>query len=383
MSTKFLLSSLAVSGVLVGTEAAYAWVSASNSQFGVTSNASDRNQPTGDSRANAILTDDDAFSASHHSATPGNKSNLAQQNRVATFSADRVARQSSQPTQQVNVSTSDVANFGSRQASMPPTAPSEMAIEIPVPLPRQQSIKPVAPVSRLPKVTGAAPVVESQVIANTPLSESEASIEIPVPPPLKQSIGTVPPVAQLPSVTKTIPAVTAIPTVQSGDTPTTAAVPLDPSQIAIYPLLHPAPITSRFGWRTHPLTGKRRFHSGVDLGAVMGAPVVATVSGTVTSAGWNGGYGKAVVIEHNGIYQTLYGHLSEISVRAGQPIERGTVLGLVGNTGNSTGPHLHFEQRVSTNGNWIAVNPIEEIKYALENLNRSDPFAQEERAPGI
>jgi murein DD-endopeptidase MepM/ murein hydrolase activator NlpD len=157
---------------------------------------------------------------------------------------------------------------------------------------------------------------------------TEASIVIPVPPPRTQLIKKVPPVTTLRPVTKVrnLPIVVTIPPVQPGMTtlPSDSNTPNDPTasssgQVAIYPLLNPAPVTSRFGWRTHPLTGTRRFHSGVDIGAPLGAPVVATVSGTIVSAGWNGGYGKAVTIEQpNGLRQTLYGHLSEISVQAGQ-----------------------------------------------------------------
>ena len=130
------------------------------------------------------------------------------------------------------------------------------------------------------------------------------------------------------------------------------------------------------------MTGTRRFHSGVDIGAPMGAPVVATVSGTIVSAGWNGGYGKAIVIQH-GTQQTLYGHLSVISVQAGQSIDQGTIIGSVGSTGNSTGPHLHFEERVSTDRGWVAVDPGDEIKYALDVLKRSDPYAQKDLPAGI
>jgi murein DD-endopeptidase MepM/ murein hydrolase activator NlpD len=151
----------------------------------------------------------------------------------------------------------------------------------------------------------------------------------------------------------------------------------------IYPLTNPAPVTSKFGWRAHPITGSRRFHAGVDIGAPMGAPVVATGSGTIVSAGWNGGYGKAVVIEHNGVQQTLYGHLSEVFVQPGQQIEQGTVIGRVGSTGNSTGPHLHFETRKATADGWVAVDPRAEVEYALANLRRSMPFAQRDSEPGF
>ena len=150
----------------------------------------------------------------------------------------------------------------------------------------------------------------------------------------------------------------------------------------IYPLSTPAPTTSGFGWRTHPITGSRRFHSGVDIGAPMGAPVVAAGTGIVISSGWLGGYGKAIVIQHNGVQQTLYGHLSEVFVQPGQRIEQGTVIGRVGSTGNSTGPHLHFETKVATADGWVAVDPGDDIKYALDNLRQAAPFAQRDLPPG-
>jgi murein DD-endopeptidase MepM/ murein hydrolase activator NlpD len=225
---------------------------------------------------------------------------------------------------------------------------------------------------------------------------SEPFIEIPVPPPRTQSI-QIRPVSQfVPVQTRTAPKVVAMPPVQSLRTnavpsqPATSQQPIaatsnnsvGQSNSVIYPLLNPAPITSRFGWRTHPLTGSRRFHSGVDIGAPAGAPVVATANGSVISAGWNGGYGKAVIIQHNGVQQTLYGHLSEISVQAGQVITQGTVIGLVGSTGNSTGPHLHFENRTSSGDTWTAVDPSTDIQYAVENLRRSMPFAHRDLPPG-
>jgi murein DD-endopeptidase MepM/ murein hydrolase activator NlpD len=197
-------------------------------------------------------------------------------------------------------------------------------------------------------------------------------------------------VAQLPTVTtRTVPIVPAIPSVRPAamDTQSTPMAFVNPgnerSTQIIYPLSSPAPTTSSFGWRMHPITGSRRFHSGVDIGAPMGAPVVAAGSGTIISAGWLGGYGKAIVIQHNGIQQTLYGHLSEVFVQPGQRIEQGMVIGRVGSTGNSTGPHLHFETRVATSDGWIAVDPGEDIKYALDDLRRSMPFAQRELPPEV
>lgn len=211
---------------------------------------------------------------------------------------------------------------------------------------------------------------------------SDASVVILVPPPLTQIIKGQPAPQPLPAV-KIIPTSTATPTQPANPIP--AANGGSPSPVAsIYPLTNPAPITSRFGWRTHPLTGSRRFHSGLDIGAPSGSPVVATGAGTVISAGWNGGYGKAVIIQHSDTQQTLYGHLSEVSVQAGQTIAQGTVIGLVGSTGNSTGPHLHFESRMpNVAGVWSAVDPSQEIKYAVDTLRRSMPYARKDLPPGI
>lgn len=104
-------------------------------------------------------------------------------------------------------------------------------------------------------------------------------------------------------------------------------------------------ITSRQGPRTHPITGVYKNHSGTDIGAQYGATVIAADSGTVSLAGVNGGYGNCVMINHGNGYYTLYGHLSSIGVYEGQNVSQGDVIGYVGSTGNSTGPHLHFEIR--------------------------------------
>jgi murein DD-endopeptidase MepM/ murein hydrolase activator NlpD len=99
--------------------------------------------------------------------------------------------------------------------------------------------------------------------------------------------------------------------------------------------------------RTHPIFGTSRMHSGTDFGAPTGSPVAASDSGRVVSAGWRGGYGNTVVIDHGGGMATLYAHLSSISVSAGQSVSRGQGVGAVGCTGYCTGPHLHFEVRVN------------------------------------
>lgn len=107
------------------------------------------------------------------------------------------------------------------------------------------------------------------------------------------------------------------------------------------------PITSPFGYRVHPIFGTLRFHSGVDIGAYYASPVLAADSGTVIDAGWIGGYGNTVIIDHGGGYSTLYGHCSALYVSYGQTVTKGQQIAAVGSTGNSTGPHLHFEVRIN------------------------------------
>ena len=150
----------------------------------------------------------------------------------------------------------------------------------------------------------------------------------------------------------------------------------------IFPLTIPAPITSVFGWRIHPILGNRRFHPGTDIGAPMGTPVLAAMAGQVQSADWMGGYGKAIVIQNSQTEQTLYGHLSEIFVQPGQMVEQGTVIGRVGSTGRSTGPHLHFEVRQLTNGNWVATDPGTQLQYGVAQLINALRTAQTTTQPG-
>ncbi|UUO16285.1 M23 family metallopeptidase [Dolichospermum heterosporum] len=136
----------------------------------------------------------------------------------------------------------------------------------------------------------------------------------------------------------------------------------------VFPLSVAAPITSLFGWRVHPITGDHRFHAGTDLGAPTGTPILAAAKGQVESANSLGGYGLAVIINHGSAQQSLYGHMSEIFVQPGQWVEPGTVIGLVGSTGNSTGPHLHFEIRHLTQDGWVAVDPGVQLQGGLSQL---------------
>ncbi len=109
-----------------------------------------------------------------------------------------------------------------------------------------------------------------------------------------------------------------------------------------YPIRGLARITSHFGYRRNPFGWGFEFHNGLDFSAAYGTPVRATGAGVVVEAGWKGPYGLAVVVDHGYGYRTLYGHLSSISVRVGQRLERGARVGTVGSTGRSTGPHLHY-----------------------------------------
>lgn len=113
-------------------------------------------------------------------------------------------------------------------------------------------------------------------------------------------------------------------------------------------------LTSGFGMRSHPVLGGVRMHSGIDLAAPAGSPVYATAGGTVSFANWSGGYGLLVAIDNGGQVQTRFGHLSRIFVTPGQTVSKGQIVGLVGSTGRSTGPHLHYEVRRGG----AAVNPL-------------------------
>ena len=106
-------------------------------------------------------------------------------------------------------------------------------------------------------------------------------------------------------------------------------------------------VTSRFGWRRSPFGGGGDWHPGIDIANGYGVPIVATADGVVTSAGWNGGYGLFVEVDHGYGISTAYGHSSELAVHVGQKVKKGEVIAYMGSTGYSTGPHVHYEVRIS------------------------------------
>lgn len=145
----------------------------------------------------------------------------------------------------------------------------------------------------------------------------------------------------------------------------------------LFPLPIPSAITSAFGWRIHPVSGHTAMHSGTDLGAPMGTPVLAAYPGEVALADWAGGYGLMVILRHlNGTQESRYAHLSEVYVKPGDQVEQGQVIGRVGSTGVSTGPHLHFEWRHLTAQGWVPVDAGVHLEYALDNLLQSMQLAQ-------
>ena len=122
---------------------------------------------------------------------------------------------------------------------------------------------------------------------------------------------------------------------------------------------------SGYGLRIDPIYNTTKFHEGMDFSANIGTPIYATGNGTVTKAGWQSGYGKIVKLNHGYGYETWYAHMNDIDVRVGQKVVRGEVIGKVGNTGKSTGPHLHYEVHVKGR----VVNPV---NYYFMDLSADD-----------
>ena len=122
---------------------------------------------------------------------------------------------------------------------------------------------------------------------------------------------------------------------------------------------------SGYGYRIDPIYKTTKFHSGMDFSAIIGTPVYATGDGRVVKVGWESGYGKLIKIDHGFGYMTWYAHLNDYNVRVGQKVVRGEVIGKVGNTGKSTGPHLHYEVHVKGK----VVNPV---NYYFMDLSAED-----------
>jgi len=127
-------------------------------------------------------------------------------------------------------------------------------------------------------------------------------------------------------------------------------------------------VTGSFGERIDPFNGEGAFHSGVDIGSSFGSPIIAPADGVVTFSSLLGGYGKAIMINHGNGISTRYGHLSGYAVTAGQAVHRGDVIGFVGESGRSTGPHLHYEVRIND-------TPVNPYKYLRMTVAHSGGFA--------
>jgi murein DD-endopeptidase MepM/ murein hydrolase activator NlpD len=123
-----------------------------------------------------------------------------------------------------------------------------------------------------------------------------------------------------------------------------ALPPVDAPSNFIWPVN--GAVVSAFGFRIHPIFGTQRFHSGIDVNAGSGTPIAAAAGGVVITSGWMDGYGNTVIVDHGGGFATLYAHQSQLAVSVGQSVNQGAIVGYVGSTGWSTGPHLHFEIRI-------------------------------------
>ncbi|UTC64711.1 M23 family metallopeptidase [Treponema sp. OMZ 788] len=127
-------------------------------------------------------------------------------------------------------------------------------------------------------------------------------------------------------------------------------------ELFIYPII--GRLTSPFGYRRDPFTGRKSFHTGIDIAAPTGTPIKLTLDGKVSYTGYSAVYGNYVIVTHSGGYQSMYGHMHTIKVRRGQVLNQGGIIGTVGNTGRSTGPHVHFS--IYKNGKLI--NPLTVLK---------------------
>ena len=222
--------------------------------------------------------------------------------------------------------------------------------------------------AKVKTVLGAAAALASLTFANPALANSSAAVA-DVAAPLRAAQAAKPTAAgdeefrRLFSSWKSIEGDNAALAINTAAPVATSDVPaaslsaiLRPNTVSI-PSLMPvagAKLSSGFGMRNHPVLGGRRQHQGIDLAQPTGTPIRATADGVVGRADWFSSYGLFVSLEHGGSIETRYGHMSRLNVAAGQAVKKGDIIGYVGSTGRSTGPHLHYEVRIAG----VAVNPI-------------------------
>lgn len=151
----------------------------------------------------------------------------------------------------------------------------------------------------------------------------------------------------------------------------TASIP------SLVPVTTSRALSSSFGMRVHPVLGGLRSHKGIDLAAPSGTPIRATADGVVGKADWFGGYGLYVELAHGANMETRYGHMSRIAVAEGQRVRKGEIIGYVGSTGRSTGPHLHYEVRIAGE----AVNPVPYMQADANRLLASNTKAEGRGGP--
>lgn len=125
-------------------------------------------------------------------------------------------------------------------------------------------------------------------------------------------------------------------------------------------------VTSQFGFRIHPIYGEEEFHNGLDIANVVNTPIYATAYGTVQLADWQAGYGRLIIIDHGRGYKTYYGHLRQFMVKSGDKVKRGQLIGLMGDTGSSTGTHVHYEITLNDHD----VNPAHYLKQSLDKQDK-------------
>jgi murein DD-endopeptidase MepM/ murein hydrolase activator NlpD len=217
------------------------------------------------------------------------------------------------------------------------------------------------------KPTLTRPGVPPKVAIPSPLNQPPRPLARRGVPPLSPRSGQ-----SQPGIRRVVPESLSLPKLINNALKRPAPYPNNGNRGLLFPLGIPADISSVFGWRVHPIHGDWRMHTGTDLAAPQGTPVLAAYHGEVAIADYVGGYGNMVVLRHeDGTQESRYAHLSHIFVRPGEWVEQGDVIGLVGSTGNSTGPHLHFEWRHWYANNWVPVDAGAQLAWALAEMRQT------------